>query len=121
MNLLIWLDLPLMGLGLLAMSPGLWYVFRRRQIGKRSAFGRSLRTATVLLFSLGVGALMTAGVDAGLAAWDQARHPRDSVNNIQVSMVAPDFRLPSLDEDRTIRLSDFRGHKPVVLIFGNFY
>jgi hypothetical protein len=121
MDLLIWLDLPLMALGLLAMSPGFWYVFRLRRIGERSAFGRGLRTATALLFCLGLSALTAAGVDAGLAEWDQACRSQGNDNNSQASMMAPDFSLPSLGEDRTIRLSDYRGHKPVVLIFGNFY
>jgi hypothetical protein len=120
MNLLIWMDLPLMVLGLLAMSPGLWYALRQR-ILCRPALGRGVRTATALVFSLGLGTLTAAGVDAGLAEWDQACRVRGKEDNVHVSMMAPDFSLPSLDEDRTIRLSDFRGHKPVVLIFGNFY
>jgi hypothetical protein len=33
---------------------------------------------------------------------------------------APDFTLPTQDGDRQIRLSQFRGKKPVVLIFGSF-
>lgn len=34
--------------------------------------------------------------------------------------LAPDFALRTEDGNRTIHLSEFRGHKPVVLIFGNF-
>ncbi len=34
--------------------------------------------------------------------------------------LAPDFTLPRHDEDKTITLSQFRGKKPVVLIFGSF-
>jgi hypothetical protein len=34
--------------------------------------------------------------------------------------MAPAFRLPSHDGKRTISLSDYRGKKPVVLIFGSF-
>ena len=33
---------------------------------------------------------------------------------------APDFALRTPDGKRTVRLSDFRGQKPVVLIFGSF-
>jgi hypothetical protein len=33
---------------------------------------------------------------------------------------APDFTLPTQDGDRQFRLSQFRGKKPVVLIFGSF-
>jgi len=35
--------------------------------------------------------------------------------NIKVGMVAPDFAVPTLDGQRTVRLGDFRGHR--VLIF----
>ena len=35
-------------------------------------------------------------------------------------MVAPDFTLPTHDGKGTVSLSEFRGRKPVVLIFGNF-
>jgi hypothetical protein len=33
---------------------------------------------------------------------------------------APDFRLPTLDHKATVKLSSFRGSKPVVLIFGSY-
>jgi Ca2+-binding EF-hand superfamily protein len=38
----------------------------------------------------------------------------------QVGERAPDFSLKTQDGRQTIRLSDFRGHKPLVLVFGNF-
>jgi hypothetical protein len=38
----------------------------------------------------------------------------------KVGQRAPDFTLPTQDGDRTIRLSQYRGKKPVVLIFGSF-
>lgn len=34
--------------------------------------------------------------------------------------LAPDFTLSSPDGDQTVTLSDFRGHKPVALIFGSY-
>lgn len=37
-----------------------------------------------------------------------------------VGEAAPDFELPTQYGDQTVRLSDFRGDKPVVLIFGSF-
>ncbi len=120
MNLLVWLDLPLMGLGLLAMSPGFWYMFYMR---RRFPRGRGLPTATALLFALGLGTFTVGGVDAGLAEWDEACRLKVNDHSVQLeeSMMAPDFSLPSLDEGRTIRLTGYRGRKPVVLIFGNFY
>ncbi len=33
---------------------------------------------------------------------------------------APDFELKDLDSKNTVRLSDFRGKKPVALIFGSY-
>jgi Ca2+-binding EF-hand superfamily protein len=38
----------------------------------------------------------------------------------KVGQLAPDFTLPKHDEDKNITLSQFRGNKPVVLIFGSF-
>ena len=47
--------------------------------------------------------------------WSGARggtlHPGDP---------APDFELQTLDKKGTVRLSSFRGSKPVVLIFGSY-
>lgn len=47
--------------------------------------------------------------------WMRARagtlHPGDA---------APDFRLPTLDHRETVQLSQFRGSRPVVLIFGSY-
>ena len=34
--------------------------------------------------------------------------------------LAPDFSLPTLDRTHTVRLSSFRGSKPVVLVFGSY-
>jgi peroxiredoxin len=34
--------------------------------------------------------------------------------------VAPDFELRDVNGENPIRLSDFRGQKPVVLVFGSF-
>jgi hypothetical protein len=33
---------------------------------------------------------------------------------------APDFELQTHDKSATVRLSDFRGAKPVVLVFGSY-
>jgi hypothetical protein len=39
--------------------------------------------------------------------------------HLQVGNVAPDFALKTSDRSATVRLSSFRGQKPVVLIFGS--
>lgn len=38
----------------------------------------------------------------------------------QIGELAPDFELKTADGDKSVRLSSFRGKKPVVLIFGCF-
>ena len=34
--------------------------------------------------------------------------------------LAPDFELLDVDGEHRVRLSDFRGRKPVALVFGSF-
>jgi peroxiredoxin len=38
----------------------------------------------------------------------------------KVGDLAPDFELRDVDGENPIRLSDFRGRKPVALVFGSF-
>ncbi|NJN83517.1 MAG: redoxin domain-containing protein [Caldilineaceae bacterium] len=49
-------------------------------------------------------------------AW-QDRHDPHAPNP---GDLAPDFELRDLSGQESIRLSDFRGHKPVALVFGSF-
>ena len=39
---------------------------------------------------------------------------------LRVGDQAPDFELPILDRTRQVRLSAFRGDRPVVLVFGSY-
>jgi hypothetical protein len=39
---------------------------------------------------------------------------------LQVGDLAPDFSLPTADRKARVRLSSFRRHKPVVLVFGSY-
>jgi len=39
---------------------------------------------------------------------------------LQAGDPAPDFRLPTRDKSSVVQLSSFRGHRPVVLIFGSY-
>ena len=39
---------------------------------------------------------------------------------LQVGDLAPDFSLPTADRTARIRLSSFRRHRPVVLVFGSY-
>jgi hypothetical protein len=40
--------------------------------------------------------------------------------HLKVGALAPDFDLPTLDNASRVRLSSFRGEKPVVLVFGSY-
>jgi hypothetical protein len=40
--------------------------------------------------------------------------------NLHVGDAAPDFSLPTFDHKEQVRLSSFRGQKPVVLVFGSY-
>ncbi len=47
--------------------------------------------------------------------WNVARRGPTRVGDL-----APAFELPTVDRSATVRLSDFRGHRPVVLVFGSY-
>lgn len=47
--------------------------------------------------------------------WKDAR-----AGTLHVGTVAPDFALPLLDGSGSVRISAFRGIKPVVLVFGSY-
>jgi peroxiredoxin len=48
----------------------------------------------------------------GTPEWHALRLPAGSP--------APDFNLLGVEDEYRVRLSSFRGHRPVVLIFGSF-
>ena len=47
--------------------------------------------------------------------WNVARR-----GSTRVGHMAPDFELPTLGGVEHVRLSAFRGHRPVVLVFGSY-
>ena len=47
--------------------------------------------------------------------WMRAR-----AGTVQVGDMAPDFSLPTLDHKATVHLAEFRGSRPVVLVFGSY-
>ena len=56
------------------------------------------------------------------AGWDERRRAhrvRESAAP-RVGDVAPDFALPLRESNDEIRLSSYRGHSPVALIFGSY-
>ena len=40
--------------------------------------------------------------------------------HLQVEATAPDFDLPTVDKTSRVKLSSFRGQRPVVLVFGSY-
>jgi peroxiredoxin len=48
--------------------------------------------------------------------WQKNNNP----NVPKVGEMAPDFELTDVTGTQTVRLSDFRGKRPVVLLFGSF-
>ncbi|MGH7957649.1 MAG: deiodinase-like protein, partial [Opitutaceae bacterium] len=50
----------------------------------------------------------------------EAAQPRRHPETLRAGDPAPDFSLKSPDGGKSIRLSDYRGEKPVVLIFGSY-
>ena len=47
--------------------------------------------------------------------WSRAR-----AGTVQVGQMAPDFDLEKHDKSGQVKLSSFRGQKPVVLVFGSY-
>ena len=39
---------------------------------------------------------------------------------LKVGDMAPDFTLPTLDRKANVHLAEFRGSRPVVLVFGSY-
>ncbi len=42
------------------------------------------------------------------------------VDTVHVGDMAPDFKLKTMNGKRTVKLGQFRGKRPVVLIFGSY-
>lgn len=67
-----------------------------------------------------ISALLILGACASLLAADRRSAPKRQPEMMRAGDMAPDFALHSPDGKQTVRLSDFRGKKPVVLIFGSY-
>ncbi len=70
-------------------------------------------------------AMLLAGATALLAACatpsqSQSTAPLREPDRLFVGDAAPDFALRPLDGGRTVRLSQFKGDRPVVLVFGSY-
>jgi thyroxine 5-deiodinase len=81
----------------------------------------------ILLLCFACAAAGTALVDWALESgwfkqpYTQVRGspPRLMLGKLPEGTAAPDFTLPSLQDGREVRLSSFRGDRPVVLVFGS--
>jgi peroxiredoxin len=51
---------------------------------------------------------------------EKAWQKKYDANAPKVGDLAPDFELTDTNGENLIRLSDFRGRKPVALVFGSF-
>ncbi len=60
-----------------------------------------------------------APADQRVPNWEQTKSLMARVAP-KVGGDAPDFSLPSLDGNQTVKLTQHKGDKPVVLIFGSF-
>jgi len=67
----------------------------------------------LLLAASLAGLLATAGL-----AGQRGRRPREG--GLKVGDPAPDFELPLLGSEGKVKLSAFKGDRPVVLIFGSY-
>ena len=132
MEPLLWLDIPLVVFGVLAILSGSWNWLRRRYAGWPRSRGVRCNGVMVLAFSLGVASITAAGMDIGFAESDKARGRANQalrsdgydwfnpMRPFPVGTPAPDFQLSSLTDGASIRLSDFHGLKPVVLVLSSF-
>ena len=77
---------------------------------------------TILAMLLVAAGCVSSKIEPPLLLKSGNGHPGDfrRVDTVHEGDVAPDFRLKMLNGRRRVRLSQFRGKKPVVLIFGSY-
>jgi hypothetical protein len=76
-----------------------------------------MRVASVLFLACAALAAQQRGPSAESRKLLQERHREGTLNPGQL---APDFTLKRLHSEKTLRLSSFRGVKPVALVFGSY-
>jgi len=111
---------------ILTMTTGLTDL-DERQTGIIMRKGLALSAVLIFGFTLWEGRdLVSVGFNVNYKAiywrnlevsgWQQEHNP----NVPKVGEMAPDFELSDYTGSKMVRLSDFRGEKPVVLLFGSF-
>lgn len=100
---------------------------RQNKTGGVFRNGLAVSAVIILGFTLWEGRdLVRAGWDVTYKAayWDykevQVWQKKHNPNAPKVGELAPDFELTDVHGAQTVRLSDFRGKRPVVLLFGSF-
>ena len=78
---------------------------------------RSLRALVLLSLSASV---VAATARAQPPRRPEGRRPPRQADRLQEGDLAPDFTLKSPDGKQKVTLSDFRGKKPVALVFGSY-
>jgi hypothetical protein len=117
---------PLAIFWILSMTTGLINQ-QERQVGNLMRKGLAISAVLVFGFTIWEGRdLVYAGFDVNYKAvywrnqevtiWQQENNP----NVPKIGEMAPDFELTDNTGNDSVRLSDFRGKKPVVLLFGSF-
>lgn len=131
MEPLLWLDIPLAVFGTVAVLAVSANRFLRR--GSPRVKKRRSSWVPALLVFVGLMSLTAACMDVGYSQWEiraravpddggspQGFDPFYLMRPFEAGAPAPDFRLPSLEDDRLVSLSDYRGRKPVVLALSSF-
>jgi len=132
--------LPLFGLSywiaVMACPVAIYWIFyittglvglQERQTGTLMRKGLALSAILVFGFTIWEGRdLVITGYDViykaiywrnkEVTVWQQENNP----NVPKVGEMAPDFELTDNTGKKSVRLSDFRGERPVVLLFGSF-
>jgi len=132
--------LPLLGvtywIAVIACPVAIYWIFYiktglvsplQQQTGSFMRKGLTLSAMLIFGFTIWEGRdLVLAGYDVNYKAiywrnqevtiWQQENNP----NVPKIGEMAPDFELSDNTGNKTVRLSDFRGKRPVVLLFGSF-
>lgn len=134
------LILPLLGvphwIGIIACAASIYWLLalsrstefnEERRTGNLARKGLLASAVLILAFTVWEGRdLVRAGWDVNYKAiywrnkevsgWQKENNP----NVPRPGEMAPDFELTDVHGRKTIRLSDFQGNRPVVLLFGSF-
>ena len=77
---------------------------------------------TILVLALFLGGCASGKITPSLFLNEKRGLQGDfrRVDTVHVGEMAPDFKLKTMDGKHTVRLGQFRGKRPVVLIFGSY-